>query len=57
MMKTYKSIVVELDLSKLDDSINSLDQIKSIQVSYDNVGEDAEWTEAVEFKIKDAVEK
>jgi len=50
MRKTVKKIVVELDLSNLDEEI-SLDQITNIYLEYYNIGEDETWRELVPFKI------
>lgn len=45
-------VVVELDLSNLDEDITS-DQIKNILLVYHNIGEGDEWTEGVPFTIKE----
>ena len=50
-MKHITKIVVELDLSELDDWIWELDQIKDICIEYWNHGEGDYWLESVPFKV------
>ncbi len=45
-----KKIVVELDVSELDEEI-TLEQLREIHVVYYNIGEDHEWEEAVPYRI------
>ena len=48
-----QKLIVELDLSTLDDAPISLEQIKSIsvEIEYVNIGEGDEWMEEVKAKI------
>jgi hypothetical protein len=50
-----KKLVVELDLSDLDESI-TIDQLRNICVEYYNLGEGMVWRECVPFKVIRVVE-
>jgi hypothetical protein len=45
-----KRVVVELDLSQLDEEID-VSQIRGVVLEYYNVGEGSEWSESVPYKI------
>jgi hypothetical protein len=46
-----KKVVVELDLSNLDNWIHEIEELKGILVEYYNVGEGQDWMEYVPFKV------
>lgn len=46
-----KKVVVELDLSNLDNWIHDISELQGILVEYYNVGEGQEWMEYVPFKV------
>ena len=50
MMKRRRLLVVELDITNLDEEIEPKD-IKSIDITYFNEGEGTDWTEQVPFKV------
>ena len=50
-MKRIVKLVVELDVSELDDWIWDLDQIKDICIEYWNHGEGMDWLESTPFKV------
>lgn len=55
-MKVYKKLVVELDLTSLDDSIRDLKQIKAISIDYENISEgNVDWGDYVKYKIIEAI--
>jgi len=50
-VKRIVKLVVELDLSELDDWIRDLNDLKDIIVEYYNLGEDSIWQDSVPFKV------
>ncbi len=51
-MRVYKKLLVELDLTSLDDSIRDLGQIKAISIDYENISEGkVDWGDYVKYKI------
>jgi hypothetical protein len=50
-VEIIKKIVVELDLSNLDNWIYDISDLKGIIIKYYNVGEGEIWKEYVPFKV------
>jgi hypothetical protein len=46
-----KKVVVELDLSNLDNWIHEIEELEGILVEYYNIGEGQDWMEYVPFKV------
>jgi|GEM_PF-3841597 len=51
MSRDIRKIVVELDLSDLDDAPIKLEQLRGIHVIYDNIAEGMLWDEEVPYRI------
>jgi hypothetical protein len=50
-VEIIKKVVVELDLSNLDNWIYDISELQGILVEYYNIGEGEDWMEYVPFKV------